>query len=80
MIPLPTKSKGKDIHVEKPGSKKMAIIVSLMDDSQRRIFIDGDCTLQELTDKLAAQLTITTNPHEFSFFQLTEGLDSHRYQ
>jgi len=23
-------------------------------------------------------MSITTNPHEFSFFQLTEGLESHR--
>ena len=35
-------------------------------------------SLSELGEKLAAQLNICTNPHEFSFFQMTDGLDQHR--
>ena len=58
--------------------KQMGIVVSLMDDTTRKVYIDTDCSLSQLTEKLSTVLNISTNPHEFSFFQLTEGLESHR--
>ncbi|CAD7950723.1 unnamed protein product [Amoebophrya sp. A25] len=58
--------------------KKQGVVVTLMDDTTRKFQVPESMGLQELADKLAAQLSICTNPAEFSFFQVTEGLDQHR--
>jgi len=51
--------------------------VLLIDNSTRKVYIQQDATLGDLAKKMAEQLKIH-NSSDFSFFQLTEGLETHR--
>ena len=67
----------KEMHKNKR-EKCMGIVVTLIDNSTRKVYIDGGCSLGQLTECLASHIGITHCPNEFSFFQLTDGIDSHR--
>ena len=48
-----------------------------MDQTARKVFVPKRTTLTELGLKMAQILNITSH-EDFSFFQLTDGLDTHR--
>jgi len=68
----------KEREMEDEKLEKVQRTVHLMDDTVKKVACTVKTDLEELGVKLAQQLSVTTNPHEFSFFQITEGLDSHR--
>jgi len=59
-------------------SNKFKVHVQLMDQTARQTFVSKNDTLRELGGIMAEIVGITTNAADFSFFQVTEGLDAHR--
>ena len=51
--------------------------IMLIDHSMRKLHAPADITLADLGERLAEQLRIS-NYKDFGFYQLTEGLDTHR--
>jgi len=51
--------------------------VYLIDNSTRKVFIGENSTLKTLCERVAEKLKIS-NFKDFSFFQMTDGLDTHR--
>merc|ERR1719375_284441 len=62
---------------EAEGVAEVGVQVYLIDQSTRKIYIEGDTTLQVIGEKLALQIGVY-GYQDFSFFQLTDGLESHR--
>eukprot|EP00397_Hematodinium_sp_SG-2012_P000534 GEMP01000535.1.p1 GENE.GEMP01000535.1~~GEMP01000535.1.p1 ORF type:complete len:1693 (+),score=408.54 GEMP01000535.1:315-5393(+) len=55
----------------------ISVTVQLMDETARKVFISKRATLTDLGNKMPVVLNISL-PEDFSFFQLTDGLDTHR--
>lgn len=64
---------------DEDGSSKelIPIQVLLIDHSTRKVHAPKSATLTELAQRVAGQLRVS-NASDFSFFQLTEGLETHR--
>merc|ERR1712137_475173 len=62
---------------EEAGSAMIPIQVLLIDHSTRKVHAPRGATLAELAQRVATQLRVG-NASDFSFFQMTEGLETHR--
>eukprot|EP00930_Biecheleria_cincta_P038191 TRINITY_DN26242_c0_g1_i1.p1 TRINITY_DN26242_c0_g1~~TRINITY_DN26242_c0_g1_i1.p1 ORF type:complete len:1684 (-),score=375.50 TRINITY_DN26242_c0_g1_i1:457-5508(-) len=59
------------------GAQVMPVTILLVDHSTRKVHIERSATLEQLSQRLCEQLRVTQT-EEFGFFQMTDGLESHR--
>eukprot|EP00397_Hematodinium_sp_SG-2012_P000398 GEMP01000398.1.p1 GENE.GEMP01000398.1~~GEMP01000398.1.p1 ORF type:complete len:1716 (+),score=392.76 GEMP01000398.1:66-5213(+) len=57
---------------------RFKVHVELMDQTARQTFVSKTTTLRELTGIMSEMVGICSTAADFSFFQVTEGLDAHR--